>query len=191
MDYSDLFKSGLGAMLGFALAQVLNIAKLVYDSIVQPRLRIEKVGGAWRVLSHSTEAAHGALYKEEIFSFSVRNVGRRVATGVRCQLLKIEYRRKEWPEFADVKESAADLRTYAEGGGGEGDLVTTLIPQACAQFQVAAWREDYPVLFPSIDRTPAYYEEICSGAVEYRFTVVAIDDQARFVTEQLTIAMPN
>lgn len=176
--------------MGFALAQVLNISKLLHDWVVQPRLRIEKVGGTWRILSHSTEVVSGELCKEEIFGFYVRNIGRRAATGVRCQLLKIEHRGRESPEFMNIDEGAANLRIYAGDSVREGELMTTLIPKASVLFQIATWRADYSVAFPSIDRVPPYYEEFCAGAVEYRFTVVAIDDQARYVTEQLTIAAP-
>ncbi|MHA1523681.1 MAG: hypothetical protein ACTSY1_04655, partial [Alphaproteobacteria bacterium] len=67
------------------------------------------------------------------------------------------------------------------------DTKIVLVPNASVLVHVAGWREDYDVVFPNVSGKPHYYEEMCSGAREYRFTVVAFDDNSRYVKEILTI----
>jgi len=52
---------------------------------------------------------------------------------------------------------------------------------------LGTWREDYSVIFPAVMVVPDYYEEICSSAVEYRFTVAAFDDHGRYTTAVASI----
>jgi hypothetical protein len=42
-------------------------------------------------------------------------------------------------------------------------------------------------VYPAAGGTPDYYEESCSGAEAYRFTVIAFGDNAEVATEFLTI----
>lgn len=188
MDYSDLIRSGIGAILGFLLAQLVNLSKIIWDSWNRPKLAIEPVGDNCLLLSHSTEASSGERIKENIFGFEVRNIGRRIATGVRAQLIKIEYRNRDWPKFADISTHAYDLALYLGAGRKSQDTRAVLIPGASVTIELAGWREDYDAVFPAVSGLPDYYEEICAGATEYRFTVVAFDDTARFVRKILTVS---
>src|SRR3981081_2399602 len=105
MEYSDLLKSGLGAVIGFLLAQIVNLAAVGRDWFTRPRLRIDPPDSKnWLILMHSAEVGNGELYKEQIYAFYVRNVGRRIATGVRFQLLKIEYREQNQPQFSEYSD---------------------------------------------------------------------------------------
>lgn len=189
MEYGDLIRSGIGAILGFLLAQLINVAKLAWDWWKRPRLDIEMPGGNCQILSHGTEVGRGDIRDEKIFGFYVRNTGRQIATGVRIQLIKIEYREKDWPEFADISDQAYSLALYRGAAHKSEDTETVLVPGASALVHLASWREDYDPIFPAVSGLPDYYEEICALAVEYRFTVVAFDDKVRYVRKVLTIGL--
>ncbi len=188
MDYSDLLKSALGAVIGFFLAQVVNLAKIAWDIYRRPRLVITHPDSKnWRVLMHDAQVGLGETYAEEIYAFYVCNVGRRIATGVRFQLIKIEYRGVNWLEFADASEQTCDLAVYTQASANRGAESITLVPGAKTLVHLASWREDYDVVFPAVATLPDYFEEICTGATEFRFTVVVFDDHARFTTAIVTI----
>jgi hypothetical protein len=187
MEYGDLIKSGIGAFIGFFLAQLVNLARLIWEWWNRPRLAIYEIGDNNILLSHTVEAANHEYYKEKRYGFYVRNAGRRAATGIRFQIIKIEYRGKEWPEFAVSSEHAYELALYGGQHVRSRDTETVLVPGATAVIDLAGWREDYDVIFPSVTGLPDYYEEICSGADEYRFTVVAFDDKARYVQKVITV----
>jgi hypothetical protein len=186
MEYSDFLKSGLGAVIGFALAQFVNLVKVARDWLMRPRLRIEPVSGGsngWRILMHSAQVNRGEFLEEETYGFYVHNIGRTIATGVRFQLIKIEYRGSEWPEFAEASNQTSDLAVYnGSGANKRGAESATLVPGAKTLVHLGSWREDYDVVFPAIHSIPDYYEESCSSADEFRFTVVAYDDHAHFTT---------
>jgi hypothetical protein len=160
MDYSDFIGSGIGAVLGFVLAQVINVARLVWTSWTRPRLAIELPHDNCEILSHGAEVGRGEIYDEKIFGFYVRNVGRRIATGVRFQLVKIEYREKEWPEFADISDQAYVLSLYKGAGRKSEDIETVLVPGAAALVELAGWREDHGAIFPAVSGLPDYYEDL-------------------------------
>jgi hypothetical protein len=187
MEYGDFIKSGIGAILGFLLAQFVNVARLIWDWWNRPKLVIEPVGQNCVLLGHGTEAGSGEIYDEEVYGFYVRNTGRRIATGVRVQLINIEYREHNWPKFADISEHAYDLALYKGAGRKSEDTEAVLVPEATVVIELARWREDYGTIFPAVSGLPDYYEEICALATEYRFTVVAFDDKAHFVRKILTV----
>jgi hypothetical protein len=187
MDFSDLIKSGIGAVLGFALAQFVDLGRLLSAWIMRPRLVIESPYDNWLVLSHSVEIGSGELCDEEVYGFNVRNVGRRIATGVHFQLLKLERRDSTDEKFTTVSDDALELSLYSSGQRSHRSTQTSLVPGAAALVELARWREDYFVVMPSVATLPEYYEETCTGSVEYRFTVVALYESARFVREVLTI----
>lgn len=188
MEYSDFIKSGIGAILGFLLAQFVNLASVIWEWWNRPKLVIEPVGENCVLLAHGTEAGKGEIYDEEIYGLYVRNTGRKIATAVRVQLIKIEYRERDWPKFADISEHAYDLALYKGAGRKSEDTEAVLVPGATVVIELAGWREDYHTIFPAVSGLPDYYEEICSLATEYRFTVVAFDDKAHFVRKVLTVS---
>lgn len=149
MEYGDFIRSGIGAALGFFLAQLINVAKLARDWWNRPRLTIELAHENSQILSHAAQVGPSEFYDERIFGFYVRNLGRRIATGVRFQLIKIEYREKNWPVFADVSNQAYELALYKGAGRKSEDSVTVLVPTAGALVELAAWRETMTPYFPS------------------------------------------
>lgn len=183
MDYDDIFKSGVGAVIGFALAQLVNVAKLCWERWTEPKLVIELANERCVLVSHGVEASHGQILDETIYGFYVRNTGRRIATGVRVQLIQIEHRGIKDKEFRTASEHAYDLAQYK---GTEGSK-TVLVPGAVAVMELALWREDYWAVRPAVGELPDHYEEICGDSTEYKFTVVAFDDNARFVRKVLTV----
>src|SRR5262245_53645776 len=89
MDLSDLTKSGLGAVIGFFLAQAVNLARIVVDWYLRPRLYIDADPNCL-VLMHSVEQSSGEILREQVYAFRVCNRGRTIASGVKVQLVKIE-----------------------------------------------------------------------------------------------------
>jgi hypothetical protein len=166
-------ESFLGAIVGFLLAQIVNLATLAYNRWRRPILVIEEVGDGNRILSHSTELNRGEWVDEVYYGFRVRNAGKRIALGVRCQLLKMEVRRTEAAPFRTVLDTATELYTYSGAGQRHGSSEATVIPGSSVDFELAWWREDAGVVSPSSKKLPDYLVESCGDAVEYRFTVVA------------------
>jgi hypothetical protein len=201
--YSDLLQSGIGAVIGFALAQAVNLAKLGRDWLVAPRLEIDGGDNDYVVLDHSDylEPGHSAeLVKEKLYGFYVRNTGRRIATGVRFQLLKIECREIGTDEFRTVAEHGFELVLYLPAHhripAHHRDFKlrppsvaqTSLVPKATALVDLATWRANWPdIVKPSVSAMPEYYEPICSSSDAYRFTVVAFDDGGRYAQKVVTI----
>ena len=124
------------------------------------------------------------------FGFYVRNGGRRIATGVRFQLQKIEYKERDG-DLVTVAEHAYELALYNATDKARGVEVTSLVPKGKALVYLAEWREDWDVIFPAIGGTPDYYESICAAGVEYRFSVVAFDDRGYCAEETITIETPK
>lgn len=167
-------ESFLSAIVGFLLAQFLDVAKLTYNWWRRPKLVIEEVGDGSRLLSHSTQAGHaGELLDEVYYGFRVKNEGKRIALGVRCQMLKMEVRHTADSEFRTVFDAATELYTYSGAGQRHGSAEATVLPGSSVIFELAYWREDTDVVVPSSENLPDYLLESGSGAVEYRFTVVA------------------
>jgi hypothetical protein len=72
MEYDYLLKSGVGAVLGFLLAQLFNVPKVVWEWWQRPRLAINLTAKDCQLLSHETEAGNGETYQERIFGSGVR-----------------------------------------------------------------------------------------------------------------------
>jgi hypothetical protein len=189
MDNSEFVKPAIGAGLGFVLAQVFNLAKLIHERIMRPKLRIfDPKGRNWQFLMQLVEAEKGKKRIEERrYGFCVCNYGHRIATGVRFQLLKIEYRHEGWAEFHQISGQTFDLFVANESGSDRGANMTTLVPGAVTTVHLASWREDFELVLPETAVMPMGYVEMCQHAVEFRFTVVAFDDQAQFTKSVATI----
>lgn len=187
METGELIQSGVGAVVGFLLAQLVNVAALMWEWSRRPRLVIELPQGNARILSHSAEVRRGEYLREEIYGFSVRNEGLRVAIGVRFQLIKVEHRRSGQDEFREISDQAYELNLYNGAGSSSGAGSVMLVPGAAALVKLASWREDYEPIFPAVIGLPDYYEESTSGSDEFRFTVVAFDGNGSYVTEIVTI----
>jgi hypothetical protein len=184
MEYSDLLKSGLGAIIGFALAQFVNFAKLGWDWWRRPKLKIEH-SETNCLLSHSTVLSSGQWVEEKYYGFDVRNTGKRVATGVQFQIVKIEHEIEgAWEEIANT---ALGLSTYHGASARTSEQRMTIVPRTAVTVGLATWRQDHDTVRPLADGIPDYYEEACAGSKAYRFTVVAFEDNGYYVNEVLTV----
>jgi hypothetical protein len=123
---------------------------------------------------------------ENYYGFDVRNRGRRIATGVRFQVLKIECREPKASAFNTASDTALDLFLHTGADARRGAREATIVPGASVTVQLAWWREDRDVIIPAIDHALDCYEEGCAGAREYKFSVVAFDDRGHFVTAVAT-----
>jgi hypothetical protein len=187
LEYAELLKSGVGGAVGFLLAQLVNVAKVCRDRWLEPKLVIEVKGQNSRLLSHTVEAPHGQYLKEEIYGFSVRNIGRSVATGIRVQLVRIEQRGRKDENFGTISEHAQDLEHYNGDSRASGGTEAVLVPGAAVIIELAWWPENWWALMPAVAALPHYFEESCADASVYRFTVVVFDDKARFAQQIITI----
>lgn len=131
----------------------------------------------------------GERLEEEYYGFYVENRGRRIAEGVRFQILAIEYRTRKETTFSVASSSTFDLFTYTGADGARGSPSATIVPGALAQVALGWWRQDRNVVVPATNAALDYYEEILSDAVEYRFKVVAFDKK-RYVKSTLTVRTP-
>lgn len=191
MDVDVILQTGLGAILGVVLAEVVNFTRLAWNWWNRPILLIEPPNDRCLLLAHGSEVSTGQFYDEQIYGFSVRNAGRRIATGVRFQLTRIEFRDIDSPDFVEFSGNAYDLALYKGAYRPSSDYETVLVPNAAVVVALAKWREDHDPVFPSVNGLPAYYEEICTYAEEYRLTVVAFDEKAHFSQSVLTLGPPH
>jgi hypothetical protein len=176
----------MGAVIGFALAQSVNLVSLVWSWWKRPRLVIEELPQN-RILSHNTQLPSGEEVGEQYYAFVVRNRGRRTATGVRFQILKIMFRGKDELEFGAFPDVALNLASYAGADGNRGSEEITLVPKGAATVGLACWREDHDTVLPLASDVFDYYEETTQGSHEFQFEVVAFDDCGDFVTKTISI----
>ena len=176
-------ESGIGAIVGFALAQLFNGAKMIREWYTRPKLVIE---------SCHENAVLETTEHHTIYGFSVRNSGRGIATGVRVQLLTI-VARHEGKKHYRLSENAYDLSPYRRGKSESLSVPLTLVPGAAIEIMLAS-RNDFKddaicddVIYPSVSEIPHLFEEIATGADEYRYTIVAFDDKAHSTQKTLSL----
>lgn len=176
---SELFPSALGAIIGFTLSQFVNLAKLIWNARVEPRLVISPKREACRLIY---ETWGGGRLKSAVYSFTIKNAGRRIATGVRCQVLAIEVRRSG-NRFETVFKGDYEIKIIRDCNDG----TATLLPSASKNVVLAFENEETPCLMPNLSRIPDHYEEIAADATAFRFRVAAFDGEGRFKIETLAI----
>lgn len=167
--------------MGFALAEMFSAVKLVCNEIRRPRLRIV------RTENDSLLTKGDGATEETWFGFMVKNVGKRVAVNVRCQIVRIEYLDRPGDGFEVYSKGALDLYLYSGQDNSLHVRESTIVPGAEVEILLAyCGSED--ILLPAVSRSLDYFEDLTAGAVEYRFCVVAFDNSNRFVPEIITIA---
>ena len=92
-EYSNVLASAMGAIIGFVLAEIFSLVKLIRMWWTRPRLVIDVGHDNCQILSHGVPTGSGEMYDEKIFGFQIRNAGRRIATGVKAQLSKLSMRK--------------------------------------------------------------------------------------------------
>lgn len=183
-----LTSSAAGAVIGFLLAQVADLVRRLFAWWARPVLEFRLVENHV-LLSHTAESEHGYL-QEVLFGFGVHNRGKSVATGVRCQILKISHRRDDESEFEEFPNSALNLCSFSGAGSVTGSDVVTVVPDATVVIGLAYWRQDIDVIRPLAANVFDYYDEITESSHVYRFEVVAFDDTGRYVTQRLSVEHP-
>lgn len=183
MEWTDFTKSALGAVVGFALAQLVNLASVIRAWWRRPLLGIEPMD---YILSHNTMIDGGVFQDEVIYGFNVRNDGKTVATGVQFQILHIRHRGPNDAEWHSLKDMALPLRTYA-GDDLKGRDSITLVPAAAATIELARWMEGHNSVTPSAPGLFEYYDESVSGSNEFQFEVVAFADGGYFKTSTVVV----
>lgn len=187
METSDLLKSGLGALIGFALAQLVNLAALVWKRWRRPKLKIKQIKNAL-LLSHTTQLSPTEDADELYFGFVVQNVGRTVSTGVRFQIIGIKFGHKNGDFLDYLGEMALDLSVYRGAHGTEtGASEITLVPNAAARIALAWWREDQTALRPCVDNSFDYYDEMADNVTEFEFDIAAFDDSGNLATSTIRV----
>jgi hypothetical protein len=184
----DFITPALGAIVGFVLAQFVSVGKFLRDIYIKPKLKIE-TSQSYLLLSHVAQVAGGEMAGEKYFGFTVRNVGKRIATGVRFQILAMRFRTRKQPEndFSVVIDTILELSTYQGADGPRGSKEATLVPGAGVTVALGWWREDHDTVRPMATNVPDYFEETCSGAIEYEFDLVAFNDRGDFEAATIRI----
>jgi hypothetical protein len=140
------------------------------------------------LLDHHVEVNRGEYLNEITYGFLVRNSGRTIARGMRAFVVKIEVCDGEGEAFRQIS-----AHTYALGwhGARSDDQPTILVPHASVVVALAAWREDHDVIVPNIGGMEEYYEEVCAGAAQFRFTVATIEEGGEHAFSEFTIDNPG
>ena len=138
-------ESGIGAMIGFVLAQLVNVAKIFWDRYNRPKLVIESREANW--ILEPTE-------RHTVYGFSLRNKGRTIATGVRVQLVKIVARHDGNKQYL-LSENAYDLLPYHQGKRESVSVPLTLFPGSSVEIYLASRNDSdngayEDVIYPSV-----------------------------------------
>ena len=185
MSLNDYAKGAIGSVIGFALGQTVNLAKLWNDRRRRPRLHIEFDDDNARTLTHHTDTEHG--WVEEItYGFKVRNSGLSMAEDVMVFL--IDYRIDQGGSLAGGGRASRRLR-WNDALDGEEFKPKVILPGAAAQVDLAAWRGDSDVFhFATIGQSP-YYEEGMSGVrlIEVTLGTVARSTTVHTVTKRIQV----
>lgn len=189
MEYPDLLKSGIGAVLGFALAQVVNASAIGWRWFMRPKLLIEvSADGENILLDHTAQLDAQTMAQEKYFGFYVRNSGRSIATNVRFQILKIRWK-DDGKEYVGTGDMALDLSTFRGSAAkdGDGSRSVTLVPKAAVPVAFGRWMDGpEDIVWPCAEHSLDYYEEASMNADEWELDVVMFDDTGSFVTKTLT-----
>ena len=180
--FEDFVGPATGAIVGFFLAQFVNIGKIFINWRHRPKLIIECCQENW--ILEPTE-------RDTIYGLSVRNKGRRIATGVRVQLVKI-VAKHDGDVCRLLSENAYDLLPYRQGSGEPVPIPLTLIPGSSVEIIMASRKDSdsgayEDVIFPTVSNLPHLFEDLATGAIEYTYTVVVFDDKGNFSQKILSI----
>ena len=183
MDYTKLIQPAIGAIIGFSLAQLVNLAGIGWNWWRRPKLFLGDV-----VEIPSDDPTDACSY-----TFSVKNTGRSIATSVQFQLIKIEFQQNEKCGFQCISEHVYNLPVY-NSQTNQKYTEAVLIPEATVDVHLAS-RPDYKergmdIIYPASPGLPDFYDTVCEGAAKYRFTVVTFDDddKARYAQKVMTIS---
>ena len=92
MTYDDYVKGAVGSVIGFALAQAVNLAKVGREWWRRPKLHIEFYNTDAQTLRHHVDAGHD-IVEEIVYGFTIRNSGRSMAEGVEVYLIEYKIER--------------------------------------------------------------------------------------------------
>lgn len=176
----------LPTLLGFALAQLVNVIALLFRCYTKPRLRIRTVGQDHVLLDYPEELASRDIVRKIIYGFQV-NYGRSVAHGVRAFIAKAEIRDKSDSEFRQFSSHTSTLPWH---GSGSDENPAVLIPGGSMTVRMTDWREDLFCVVPA-NSIAELYEEICGGVVQFRFTVAVVEDSGEHASGEFTINNPS
>lgn len=191
MEYGDLLKSGMGAIIGFALAQIVNFSQIGWRWWRRPVLKIESIRGDYLLMEHITEVAPGEYAEAKEFGFVVRNTGRGIATGVQFHLTRIETRSRNATEFHLASEHTYTLQIDQSGTFAEDRTRVTLVPGTSVIVKLATWREAWDCIYPSITPRPEYYQDALTRVAECKFVVVVFDDTGSYDTQEILVKPPD
>ena len=175
-------ESVLGGIVGFALAQLVHVAKFLWERHTRPKLVID---------SYCENSVLEIGERHTTYGFSVRNKGLTVATGVRVQLVKMVAHHDE-NKHNILSENAYDLSPLRRRDTGSTSVPLTLFPGASIEIALASRndRDDgryEDVIFPSVSEMPHLFEEMATGATEYMYSVVVFDDKANSSQKTLSL----
>ena len=190
MEYLELLKLGIGpffgAILGFLLSEILNFSIFIYNKRKDPKLKIDILNKNGKILSHDAEIGHGQTAGEVVYGFRVCNVGKKVSSGVRFDLTKLECRNDN-ENFRTILNSTYKLHVFSNSRNFNNEFSVTLTPGSSVLVELAREQEGWGFLIPSISHAPDYYEDIVVGSDEYRLTVVCYDDKGRYDSKELFV----
>lgn len=187
----DLAKGGLGAVIGFVLAQTVNLARLWYQHLRRPVLRIEQPKENYELMTIGVEDAGGRfLYSKIVYGFQVRNTGRTIATGVRFQINSVEMRLPSRLDYERLANYSIDLAVFENAEKAGTVKETSILPGAAAQVALAVGSTFLGLVEPHAENTPGFFGKM-EGAEELRFLVAAFDRSGEYTSAQLTIRCPK
>ena len=139
--------------------------------------------------SRTARACHRENWStRSISGFEVKNTGAAIATGVRFQIVGIQFSDKNGAYYDYLAQTALDLTVYRGAEGSEsGPKEITLVPGAAASIALGWWREDTDVVRPCVPDSFDYYDEAAGGVRDYLFKVVAFDDSGQLATASVEI----
>lgn len=184
VNVNDLLKSGVGAVIGFSLAQVVNLARSIHEIYVRPQLRLS--APEFCIVGDPLYSEHGNP-PVRYYGFKVKNTGRRVATNVQFQIEAIERKPLHHSDYQLIDCASQQLFTFNPSKPKEkgADLIT-LPPGGAAVILMATWDRSDTVFRPS-GSIPRIELKECAGQQDYRLSVIAFEAGGRYTREKFWI----
>ena len=185
-DSGRLISSGIGAIVGFLLAQIFNIGVLIYKYYRKPILTIEH-SDTYTLLSQPDISFWEEKVGEIYYGFSVKNTGRSVSRSVCAYLEKIEIIESDG-KTQIVHNSMSKLRVYQGSQETNAPYEAVLPSKGRIYFLLAYTRTSDCAIFPKIDDTLDYYEDVCSDAETFTFHIIVFDERLKVKRETITLS---
>jgi len=186
--FVSIITPALGGIVGFILAQFVNIAKIVVLWWRRPRFAFDYVQPDMMILSDSEETEHGPVGRNK-YGFTIQNRGRTPAYESQV-FLTGAFSSADGKHFRPVINYAQCL-PWVDADEGKKYSPAIILPGTGLLVSLGEWSEMYDGIYFSTRSTPDYYEEAMNGARYLRVSVAVTAKNADHKNLTYTMTLPR